>query len=48
MEGFGHGGGGPGYVAGAFHRVDTGKTVCVLSAIEDGFSAQDVALELLS
>lgn len=38
----------PGYQAGAFHRADTGRTVCVLAGIEDGFSAQELALEILA
>lgn len=47
---WGHGGGGPGYAASAFHVADlAGRpvTVCVMSAIEDGFDVEALAREIL-
>ena len=44
----GHNGGGPCYTASAFHAADVGRaTVCAMAAIEDGFGAEDLVLDVL-
>jgi D-alanyl-D-alanine carboxypeptidase len=41
---WGHNGGGPGYSTSAFHAPELGcLSVCAMGALEDGFSAEDVA-----
>jgi D-alanyl-D-alanine carboxypeptidase len=44
----GHNGGGPCYSASAFHAFDLGgASVCVMGAIEEGFSAENIVFEVL-